>query len=133
MHIVNKTAIFSLQDTKNQGLIKTSHCLFHCKSIGCNFYHVLRTATYKNLKQVPSNNGKNFPELHIHIMNIKSWLRGIHHHISEKRLQGYLDEYHYRFNRRNRMEAIFDMLIRRMVKYEPARLKIAENVGGLNA
>ena len=79
-------------------------------------------STYKNLKQVPSNGGKSFPELHIHIMNIKSWLRGIHHHCSEKRLQGYLDEYHFRFNRRNSMDTIFDMLIRRMVRYEPKRL-----------
>ena len=79
-------------------------------------------STYKKMRQVPSNNGKSFPELHIHIMNIKIWLRGIHHHCSEERLQGYLDEYHFRFNRRNRMEAIFDLLIRRMVQYEPKRL-----------
>jgi transposase-like protein len=80
-------------------------------------------STYKKMRQVPSNNGKSFPELHIHIMNIKSWLRGIHHHCSEERLQGYLDEYHFRYNRRNNMEAIFDLLIRRMVLYEPKRLE----------
>jgi transposase-like protein len=77
---------------------------------------------YKKLKQIPSNSGKNFPEMHIHIMNIKSWLRGIHHHCSEKRLQGYLDEYHFRFNRRNNMESIFDVLMRRMVHYVPIRI-----------
>ena len=79
-------------------------------------------STYKKMKQVPSNNGKSFPELHIHIMNIKSWLRGIHHHCSEEHLQGYLNEYHFRYNRRNNMETIFDLLIRRMVCYEPKRL-----------
>ena len=79
-------------------------------------------STYKKLEQVPSNKGKGFPELHIHIMNIKTWLRGIHHHCSEEWLQGYLDEYHFRFNRRNNMETIFDVLIRRMVQYEPKRL-----------
>jgi transposase-like protein len=84
-------------------------------------------ATYKKLKQIPSNDGKSFPELHIHIMNIKSWLRGIHHHCSQERLQGYLDEYHFRFNRRNKMETIFDMLIRRMVQYEPKRLNNIHN------
>jgi hypothetical protein len=61
--------------------------------------------------------------LHIHIMNIKGWLRGIHHHCSKERLQGYLDEYHFRFNRRAFKDTIFDMLIRRMVFYEPKRLK----------
>jgi len=34
----------------------------------------------------------------------------------------YLDEYHFRYNRRNNMEAIFDLLMRRMVYYEPKRL-----------
>jgi hypothetical protein len=40
----------------------------------------------------------------------------------EERLQGYLDEYHFRFNRRNNMKTIFDLLMRRMVYYEPKRL-----------
>lgn len=56
---------------------------------------------YPNLKQIPSLSGKGFPHVHIHIMNIKGWLRGIHHHCSKEHLQGYLDEYHFRFNRRN--------------------------------
>lgn len=77
---------------------------------------------YRNMKQVPSNGGKSFPELHIHIMNLKSWLRGIHHHCSEERLQGYLDEFHFRHNRRNSMDSIFDVLMKRMVNYEPKRL-----------
>jgi len=77
---------------------------------------------YKKLRQVPSNDGKSFPELHIHIINIKAWLRGIHHHCSEEWLQGYLNEYHFRFNRKNNMDTIFDLLIRRMALSEPKRL-----------
>ena len=76
---------------------------------------------YPNLKQIPSNNGKDFPDMHIHIMNLKSWLRGIHHHCSKERLQGYLDEYHYRYNRRNNMDTIFDLLMKRMVVNSPIR------------
>lgn len=76
---------------------------------------------YTHLEQKPSNKGNNFPELHIHIMNIQGWLRGIHHHCSKERLQGYLDEYHYRYNRGNHMGTIFDNLITRMVEYEPTR------------
>ena len=78
---------------------------------------------YPKLTQVPSDKGNNFPQLHIHIMNIKGWLRGIHHHCSKERLLGYLDEYHFRFNRRAFKDTIFDVLIRRMVFYEPKRLK----------
>lgn len=69
-----------------------------------------------NLIQVPSNNGKNFKELHLHIMNIKGWLRGIHHHCSKERMQAYLDEYHFRYNRRSNMNTIFDVLIRKMAQ-----------------
>jgi len=70
---------------------------------------------FKNLKQVASEDGKNFKELHIHIMNIKGWLRGIHHHCSKERMQNYLDEYHFRYNRRSNMDTIFDVLIKKMV------------------
>ena len=71
---------------------------------------------FKNLIQVPSKSGKNFNDLHIHIMNIKGWLRGIHHHCSKPRMQNYLDEYHFRYNRRSKMETIFDLLIKKMEK-----------------
>ncbi len=70
------------------------------------------------LEQKPSRKGRNFPELHIHIMNIQGWLRGIHHHCSKEHLQGYLDEYRYRYNRRTQMETIFDNLVVRMMRYK---------------
>jgi hypothetical protein len=78
---------------------------------------------FKNLKQVASEDGKNFKELHIHIMNIKGWLRGIHHHCSKDRMQNYLDEYHFRYNRRSNMDTIFDVLIRKMVDYKKLSIK----------
>lgn len=77
---------------------------------------------YKNMERRPSNKGRNFPQLHLHIMNIKGWLRGIHHHCTKERLQEYLDEYHFRFNRRNCKDTIFDLLIRQMVYNKPVRL-----------
>ena len=77
---------------------------------------------YTELVQIPSNDGENFPDLHIHIMNLKGWLRGIHHHCTKERLQGYLDEYHFRYNRRNNMDNIFDKLIVKMVVNDPKRI-----------
>ena len=53
------------------------------------------------ITQVLSEKSSTMKLLHTHIMNIKGWLRGIHHHCSSERLQHYLDEYHFRFNRRN--------------------------------
>lgn len=77
---------------------------------------------YPNLEQIPSDKGKGMQQLHIHIMNIQGWLRGIHHHCSRERLQGYLDEYHFRYNRRAMMGSIFDLLLKKMVANEPKRL-----------
>jgi len=84
-------------------------------------YRPLKTE-FKKLEQVSSDDGKNFKDIHIHIMNIKGWLRGIHHHCSKERMQGYLDEYHFRYNRRQSMGVIFDLLIKRMVENDPIRL-----------
>ena len=78
---------------------------------------------YPNLEQIKSENGKSFQDIHIHIMNLKGWLRGIHHHCSKNRLQGYLDEYHFRYNRRSNMDMIFDSLIKKMVFNNPIRLQ----------
>jgi transposase-like protein len=52
------------------------------------------------IKQVLSDNGKNFPTMHILIMNIKSWIRGTHHAISKNHVEKYLNEFFFRFNRR---------------------------------
>ncbi len=78
---------------------------------------------FPNLKQLDSNDGKNFKELHIHIMNIKGWLRGIHHHCSKEHIQDYLNEYHFRYNRRSNMDTIFNMLVKRMVKNDKISTK----------
>lgn len=48
--------------------------------------YTLLKKEFKNLKQVDSENEKNFKELHINIMNINVWLRGIHHHCNIDRL-----------------------------------------------
>ena len=70
---------------------------------------------YPKLEQIDSDNGSNFRELHIQIMNFKGWLRGIHHHCTKTHMQGYLDEYCFRYNRRNHLDTIFHKLLVRMV------------------
>jgi transposase-like protein len=70
------------------------------------------------INQEKSNNGESMKLLHTHIMNMKGWLRGIHHHISTKHAQCYMDEYHFKFNRRLNLENCFDKLILGMAKNE---------------
>lgn len=77
---------------------------------------------YPKLEQIASDDGKNFKDIHIHIMNVKGWIRGIHHHCSKEHIQGYLNEYHYRYNRRNYRGSMFDLLLKRMVRNAPIRL-----------
>lgn len=78
--------------------------------------------TFENLVRIPSGKkGSNFPELHRAVMNLKGWLRGMHHHVGD--LQDYLDEYCYRFNRSFMKEGIFDNLMARMVNAPPCYIK----------
>lgn len=77
---------------------------------------------FENLVRIPSGKkGENFPEMHRAIMNLKGWLRGMHHHVWD--LQDYLDEYCYRFNRSFMKEGIFDNLMARMVSAKPCYIK----------
>lgn len=71
------------------------------------------------IHQELSNKGENFKLLHTHIMNIKGWLRGIHHKCSTERLQDYLNEYHFRFNRRGFLHSIWGKLIQRAMTCKP--------------
>jgi transposase-like protein len=94
-------------------------------------YKPLKKA-YPNLVQLKSEKGKNFPELHIMIMNLKGWIKGIHHKVSEQRFQQYLNEFTYRFNRRAFMSSINTNLINRMIKAKPlitqTKLGVLKNV-----
>ena len=63
-----------------------------------------------------SEKGENFDKLHWHIFNLKNWIRGIHHSISPDHLQRYLDEYYYRFNRRNSIKSLPKRVMNRMIK-----------------
>ncbi len=77
---------------------------------------------FKNLTQeLTGEKGENFPEMHRVIRMLKSWLRGVHHHV--RHLQVYLDEYCYRFNRSFMKETIFENLIKRMIDAKPCYIK----------
>jgi hypothetical protein len=68
----------------------------------------------QKIRMVYSKTGKNFKELHYFIMNLKGWLRGIHHRVSPFHFQGYLDEFCFRFNERfnkNAWEYLVDLMI----------------------
>ena len=72
-----------------------------------------------NIVQEKSDPKKNFQLTHRFIQGIKSWIRGIHHQVSDKYYQNYLNEYCYRFNRNNSRDYIFQNLLERMILAKP--------------
>jgi hypothetical protein len=40
------------------------------------------------------------PIIHLVFANLKTWINGVHHGVSAKHLQAYLNEFTFRFNRR---------------------------------
>lgn len=78
---------------------------------------------YPNLEQTLSNKGKNFKMLHIQIRNFKNWLRGVHSYCNKEYLQKYIDEYFFRFNRRNHRKSILNKIIQRCVLHKPVSIK----------
>lgn len=72
-----------------------------------------------NIKQIPSNKGKNFPILHTIIHQVKSWLRTIYCRVSDFNMDRYLAEFSYRINRSQSKDNIFNNLIKRMIEKKP--------------
>lgn len=72
-----------------------------------------------NIEQIPSNQGKNFKQLHVIIHQIKSWIRTIPTHASKKHIESYFNEFSYRINRSQKKNTIFHNIILRRVSSEP--------------
>ncbi len=58
----------------------------------------------------------------IRIWNFRKWLEGTHHHCSLKYIQKYEHEFYFKFNNRHRLEEIWHILIRSVVRYKPKNL-----------
>jgi transposase-like protein len=78
---------------------------------------------FPKAKQRRSANGSGFPGIHQQIMNLKGWLRGIHHHCSEHHFQHYLDEFCFKANRRNAEQGIFRSLMTRIASTKSKTFK----------
>lgn len=62
------------------------------------------------------------PHIHRVFSNLKTWLQGTHHGVEPKYLQGYLNEYVFRFNRRQTPMAAFQTLLGIAVTQKPVSL-----------
>ena len=62
--------------------------------------------------------GQHLPMIHIVFGNLDAWLLGTHHGVSPKHLQGYLNEFVFRFNRRFWPMVAFDSVLKIAVRVE---------------
>ncbi len=69
--------------------------------------------------QRSSRRKRRFPGFDVVVMNLNRWLRGIHHHCSIRFVNGYLDEFFFRFNRRNALTSIWHQLIEQFMANPP--------------
>jgi transposase-like protein len=71
---------------------------------GWEGYNELTDMGYKHFPIVTGSDAKKtetfLPLIHLVFSNLKTWLLGIHHGVSPKHLQAYLNEFTFRFNRR---------------------------------
>ena len=84
------------------------------KSDGWKGYSAKAMAGYKHLSRIqgdPASAGKHAPHIHRAFGNLQTWLNGIHHGVDSKYLQHYLDEFVFRYNRRETPMATFKSLL----------------------
>ena len=67
----------------------------------------------------PSNAAKLLPRVHRTFSNLKTWLSGTHHGVSSKHLPHYINEFVFRFNRRQTPMAAFQSLLGLTARHEP--------------
>jgi transposase-like protein len=70
---------------------------------------------------------KRFPHIHKVFGNLKTWLNGTHHGVLPKYLPSYLDEFVFRFNRRQTPMAAFQTLLGISLQKKPLTLQTLRN------
>ena len=95
------------------------------KSDGWTGYSNDAISGYKHLgliQQSPQQASELAPHIHRAFSNLKAWLIGIHHGVAPQYLQSYLNEFVFRFNRREYPMSAFRSLLSIMVSKTPMTL-----------
>lgn len=96
------------------------------KSDGWRGYSAYALEGYKHDRTVQSlavGEKKYAPHIHRAFGNLKTWLRGTHHGVDPKYLQSYLNEYVFRYNRREHPMAAFSTLLGIVSQKDPLTLR----------
>ncbi len=109
MHVIPNLKAETINEQVRTGITKESTLI----TDDSTSYTDLRKIVAKHHAQViPKKQvGEILPWVHLAISNAKRMLLDIHHNIKPEFLQGYLNEFCYKFNRRYFGEAMFDRLL----------------------
>ena len=91
------------ENIEYESVVKTDNYSSYSKIKDNVWSHKVQTASQKD-------SGNILPWVHTMISNAKRTLLGIHHMVSKEYIQGYLDEFCYKVNRRYFGEKLFDRL-----------------------
>lgn len=96
-------------------------CVSPDASIQTDAFHTYKKLAkeMKNIRIQYSKKGSTMEQLHKQIMQFKNWLRGTHQKCADQYLFAYVNEYEYRFNRRNMRGWLFNDMIGRMMNQFP--------------
>lgn len=96
-------------------------CISPDASIQTDAFHTYKKLAkeMKNINIQHSKKGSTMEQLHKQIMQFKNWLRGTHQKCADQYLFAYVNEYEYRFNRRNMRAWLFNDMIGRMMNQFP--------------
>ena len=80
---------------------------------GLPSYNALKKENYEHRPEVfdPENRPEHLSWLHVIVSNLKALIAGTYHGLDKKHLQRYLNEFCYRFNRRDFGNQLFNRLL----------------------
>lgn len=101
LRVVSDRTAGNLEPFVTENIAKGSHVI----TDGWSGYDKLARIGYSHEVNVADeragiDTGAWLPMIHLIFSNLKTWLLGTHHGVSDKHLQAYLNEYVFRFNRR---------------------------------
>jgi transposase-like protein len=77
----------------------------------------------RKIQGIPENAKELAPHIHRVFGNLQTWLNGTHHGVNPKYLQSYLNEFVFRFNRRDYPMAAFRSLLEILMTKKPLTLQ----------
>lgn len=100
-------------DTMNANIAEHTNSKATIKTDGWGGFAKIKEVSKKYIKKIvpPKDASKVLPWFHTMISNTKRNFLGINHNIKAKYLQGYLDEFCYKVNRRYYGQNLFERLV----------------------